>query len=804
MSTKKTIKNTNQATSTQKKNVVSVKAESKKRVLKATKTTHFTTSSTKSVKRVKDEDSSHESRSIDDVNDLDNVDNINDNEENENIEKEELVRAVPKTNHTGGLKDLKKIVEDPEEYARGITVERLVNILQKMSDFYYNEARPLVDDEVYDVMVDVLKERDPNNAYLFQTGVAKTTDKDVDLPFAMPSLDKMKPGDKALIKFFKVHKGPFMFMDKLDGISLQDYKDSKGNDDLFTKKQTGMGTSKKHLMKYLIPKKRQADVPNNTSIRGEMVISRKDFEDVKKIDPSLKNERSVMSGLVNTDKIDSRIADKAQFVTYGILSADTKIGDQLDSLDKIGFKTVWHKEYTLEELKEHDDIDSDDDPTGIKAIEANLKDILAERRAKSEFLTDGLVVTDNSKGYPHTDANPKHSLAFKMNSTTGMKDVIVEEVIWEPTMYSYLQPVVRTKPVILSGNTSCTHFTAHNAKYVYDNKIGKGATIKVVRSGDVIPYIVSVVKPAKKADMPDMKYEWNDTEVDIIVINPSKEISRLINIKRNLHLFRKIRVKFLSEKTMAKLYDAGYESIASIVAAASNKDTEPYNIGGLGEKMITKIYNQIDRAFENVKLQDLMAGSLKFGHGLGATKMRDLLKMYPDVLSMKDDDVDDIEEKIMKVPGFSHNLAGKFATNLKAFSDFLEELRENSDYDLEFKPPKKVVDVKAKTTAKTGTKAKKAVKDNIEDEDMENVENVDENVGDYDMSNQVVVMTGFRSDEINEFVEKHGGRMATSVSGKTTMVVYDKLSNDSTKLTKARDLGIKVMTRQEFETKYGL
>jgi DNA ligase (NAD+) len=732
-----------------------------------------------SVKRIKDEDSSEDKR-----------DNIND----EIVDIDEIVEKDNSAQmNQPGIKDIKKINENPENYARNVSVERLVTILQKMSDYYYSTSRDLVEDDVYDIMVDVLQERDPNNAFLFQTGVEKTTNKDVELPYPMPSLNKIKPGEKPLVKYFKTFKGPYMFMDKLDGISLQDYKNPKGHSDLFTKKQTGMGTSKKHLMKYLIPKKVQDVIPNDTSIRGEMVISKTDFELVKEIDPSLKNERSAMSGLVNTDKIDTRIAEKAQFVTYGILNADTKISEQLENLEGYGLTTVWHQEYTLEELMTHDDIDEDDDD-GFKAIEENLKDILTERRSLSEFLADGIVITDNSKAYPHISENPKHSIAFKMNSTVGMKNVVVEEIIWEPTMYSYLQPVVRTKPIILSGNTSCTHFTAHNAKYVYDNKIGKGTVIKVVRSGDVIPYIVSVVKPAKKADMPEMEYEWNDTAVDIIVINPSNMILRKIKIKRNLHLFKKLGVKFLSEATMAKLYDFGYDSVESIVVAASNKDTEPYNISGLGQKFVTKIYDQIDRAFGKIKLPDLMAGSLKFGQGLGAKKIREIIKMYPNILAMKDYDEDDIKENILKVPGFSNNLAGKFARNLKSFCEFLDELRENSDYDLSFKPPKKETVIKS--SGKSGLK--KVKKDDVSGEKSE------DDVGDYDMSKEVVVITGFRNDNINEFIEKNGGRMGSSISGKTTLVVYANEEKSFAKLQKAKDLGIKLMTRIEFENKYDI
>ena len=75
---------------------------------------------------------------------------------NVNIENNDITTKI---NQTGGLKDIKKINDDPEAYAREITIDRLVTILQKMSDYYYAKERPLVEDEIYDIMIDVLKEQ---------------------------------------------------------------------------------------------------------------------------------------------------------------------------------------------------------------------------------------------------------------------------------------------------------------------------------------------------------------------------------------------------------------------------------------------------------------------------------------------------------------------------------------------------------------------------------------------------------------------------------------------------------------------
>ena len=54
---------------------------------------------------------------------------------------------------------------DPEKYANSLSIEKLVKLLTKFSDSYYNSGKSLVSDNVYDTMFDVLKERDPQNKY---------------------------------------------------------------------------------------------------------------------------------------------------------------------------------------------------------------------------------------------------------------------------------------------------------------------------------------------------------------------------------------------------------------------------------------------------------------------------------------------------------------------------------------------------------------------------------------------------------------------------------------------------------------
>ena len=674
------------------------------------------------------------------------------------------------------MKRLDQMTRDPEAYCAKLSVDQLVRALQKLSDAYYQGAEPLVDDQTYDRLVDCLKLRAPTNPYLFQTGVSKPSATDILLPHSMPSLDKIKPNDKSFVKWFASHPGPYVCMDKLDGISVQLYKDEHGQVDLFTKKQTNMGTSKKYMLEYLVGRKILDRIPSNTSVRGEVVISNANFAKLQKLELGYKNPRSAMAGLMNTDKLDRRIAKMAEFVVYGILSPRYTLADQLQKLSNWGFGVVWH---TVIRTQTDTVIRTQTD-----TMQDQLHQMLETRKATSPYLIDGIVVADDSTTYPHTPDNPKHAMAFKTNSQNTMKNATVVRVIWEPTMYGYLQPVVQIEPIVLEGSVTVTYVTAHNARYIEDNRIGVGTIIRIVRSGDVIPYIVEVIRPTEPA-MPTIKYMWNDTNVEIIAVDPPADILAQIRIKQTMHFFKKIGVKYLSQGIVTKLYATGYVDGLAIIRQATAQNKDLYLISGLGEKMVTKIYNQIDTALARVGLAELMGGSLCFGRGIGVRKIKEILAVYPEILGWAHDTRDQIMDKVLQVSGFSDNLAGKFAERFAEFYQWYQGLRgaTNVGFSFDRKPSKKV---SSKVSSKSG------IEPRVEPSNH--------------MAGQKVVMSGFRSTMISDWIEQNGGKVASSVSKKTTMVLCtDEMAepmSNSSKVQKARELGILVIGRSEFERKY--
>ena len=183
--------------------------------------------------------------------------------------------------------NIEKLTENPKKYANSLLVTELVGLLEYLSDAYYNTNESLVSDKDYDLLIEILRVRDPKNKYLDNVGMKiKGTKEIVKLPFEMGSLSKIKPGNEELNKWMKKYKGSYFLSDKEDGVSAQIYKNQNGEIFMYTRGDGIDGQNISHLLKYIVSKDTIKSIPNGTSIRGELIISKKNF---KKIEKTMKN-----------------------------------------------------------------------------------------------------------------------------------------------------------------------------------------------------------------------------------------------------------------------------------------------------------------------------------------------------------------------------------------------------------------------------------------------------------------------------------------------------------------------------------
>jgi DNA ligase (NAD+) len=633
--------------------------------------------------------------------------------------------------------EVNKILEDPLNYANKISVDKLVETLKELSESYYNTNVSLVPDDIYDILRSVLIKRDPDNKFLKQVGAPIGTKNKVKLPYPMFSLDKIKPSTDALDTWKKQFKGPYVLSDKLDGVSAMLYK-NKGEIKMFTRGDGTYGQDITHLLNYFVTKEQKSKLPTTVAIRGELIITKSNF---KKVADQFKNARNAVAGLVNAKHYSTELAKLTDFVAYAVLGGDTQ-ENQMKDLEKWKLNVVTYivkKDITNDQLSKY----------------------LVERRTSNAYEIDGIVVVDSSKVYKLESGNPDYAFAFKAVLTDQIVEATIVDIIWQASKYGYLKPRIQITPVDVSGVT-IEYATAFNAKYVQDNKLGPGAVIKLVRSGDVIPYIMEVIKPAAngKAKMPTIPFKWTDTNVDIIVQDVHGEAKSIITIKQLAHFFSVMDVKYISEGLVKKLVDNGYDTVIKII------DADPkalVKIEGLGLKTVTKILDGIKESLANSTMAQLMHASGKFGRGLGIKNFNLILKEYPNIVT-DNTDKKTMKDKILELQGFEETRTNQFVDNFDDFKKFFEGLAL-------------VVDLShLKKTVKKDTK--KAGK----------------------LQDMKIVFTGFRDPELEKDVITEGGSVSGSVSKNTDIVVYK--GTDSSKYQKAKELNITLMTPEEFKEKY--
>lgn len=653
---------------------------------------------------------------------------------------------------------IKLVKNNYVKYSKTFTTDELVKILKKLSDNYYNTGETIVDDVTYDSLKDLLEEMDPDNPFLEEVGAPiKGTKNKIQLPYEMGSLSKIKPESGNLEKFADKYPGPYVISDKLDGASIQLYKNQEGVVCLYSRGNGKIGQDITHLMKFIIKQSVLDSIPNNTSIRGELIISKKNFSSISSY---MKNARNAVAGLVNSKTVDVKIGKITQMVTYAVLYPKYKQSEQFKLLEKWGLDVVPHK--------------------SVKALDCDdMQAYLLERKDNSKFEMDGLVCVDDSKAYSESGKYPDHAFAFKMllNDQTAIADVV--DIEWDVSMDGYIKPRVKIDPINLSG-TTITFATGFNAKFINDNKLGPGARIKIVRSGDVIPYILKVTKPSTsgKPSMPKIKYEWNETKIDIIADSNDKTALKAMTLKLLIHFFSKMGIKYLGEGILLKFVDSGLDSVVKIISA---KKTDFVNMDGVGDKMLKKIYNEINRAFEEVELSVFMGASHKFGRGLGIRKLEEVLAVYPNIMKEKWTKTELIEN-IQKVSGFAEKTATLFADNFQQFKKFYNEIS-------------KVVDLSRFEEVQNTNSANST----------NSADSTDSDKPAKLFENDKIVFTGFRDNALEKIIKLNGGKVSTSVSSNTTILVHaDNADTSSSKFTKALKLKTKIMSITEFKKKYNI
>lgn len=609
----------------------------------------------------------------------------------------------------------------------------LLSMLHKANEVYRNLGPNnvlLMSDNQYDILEEYMKKKYPKNKGLGKIGAPVERNK-VKLPYHMASMDKIKPDTAALPVWKSKYTGPYVISCKLDGVSGL-YSTENGVNKLYTRGDGTVGQDISHFLPYL-----KLPVVENTVVRGEFIMAKSVFN--AKYKDQFANPRNLIAGTINRLTVNDVVYD-ITFVTYEVLVPSLLPSEQMKYLEDKKFATVRNSM--------RDDITND-----------ALSSLLVQWRGDYEYEIDGVIVT-NDQIYPRKSGNPDHSFAFKMVLSDQMAETHVLDVHWTASKDGYLKPRVQIEPVHLSG-VKIEYATGFNGAFIKNNRIGIGALINIIRSGDVIPYIKEVITPAENGKMPDVPYIWNASEVDVML--EDKDTDMGVMEKNITGFFRGIGVDGLSEGNIKRIMEAGFDTVATILRMTPENFL---TIDGFKEKMATKIHSGIETRIKEASLATLMAASNMFGRGFSTKKIGLILDEYPDIL-VSSESIDEKKRKLSEVKGMASKTADNFVDNIPKFNGFLQET--GLGWKLE-------VNAAALSTPRA------------------NPEHI--------LYQKSIVMSGSRDKELETILGEIGALLGSTVTSKTYVVVTPDVHSTSSKLVQARKLSIPIMSPTEFRTKY--
>lgn len=629
------------------------------------------------------------------------------------------------------IKDIRK---DIFKVGQEIPIDILELFLEKASESYYQSGNPLITDSEFDILLDFLRERNPKAPFLKQVGAPLGKDR-VTLDYYLGSMDKIKPPSPKLKNWLKKYSGPFIMSEKLDGISgLVIYNNNKVT--MFTRGTATEGMNITKLLKYLnlpeyveIEKKvSKKGKKNLLAVRGEIIMKKDTFE--KKYSKKFKNARNMTSGIVNSKTLTPSLAKDLDFVVYEVIDPFDKFENQFKLIKDLGFISVFYqkeKEISYEILNQ----------------------VLKNRKTNSKYEIDGIIVTNTEKHKRQVNKNPEYAFAFKDLLEDQTRQVKVTGIEWNISKSGSINPVVLIESTELGGVT-ISRVSAFNAKYIKDNKLGKNSIIEISRSGDVIPYILKVIKPTK-AEMPDLPFRWSDSGVDIIIEGETEEQ----DIKKIYFFFKTLDVKGFGMRLIEKLYQNGFSTIEKILTMTIEDFLKLPNVK---EKSANNFSKEISNLKEKeIKLDQFILATNALGDNFGSRKAKVLLENIPTFINTKPS-----LEKLKEIEGFEEKTGKLILENYDNFKKIYQKLSKL---------------LKIVTETKTKISNKKLKYENW-------------------------VLSGFRDKELQEKIENMGGKVGNTISGNTDiLVVKDKsvIDNPTGKVKKALEKGIKIIVKDNIE-----
>lgn len=630
----------------------------------------------------------------------------------------------------------------------------------------YREGNPQISDVDYDHMVETLRVNSPEDEFFKKGIVEEATDRMEPLPVPMYSLEKIKTIKdfrKWLQKMFAAGCKEIVATPKFDGISLVVDEDDKR---AWTRGDGVEGQlSTKHFDRMFNGEGEHPE-PHLMHTWGEAIMKKKTFAHLKdsQADFAYKNARNMVAGIFNSpDGWNNRFMANVDFVRYG----SDLTGDKSSVLEEL--KRTFHNvtpfvSFYIEEIMELDDEEMN------LLLDEELHD-----RFDAEYKIDGVVIEVDEESVREQlgrlpNGNPAYAIAFKKEEWCDVYQTKVISIEKGVGKTGVLNPVIIIEPVEINGAT-VSRATAYNAAYLIDQHICEGAFIEVTRGGDVIPKHLKTIEYNENAytDMMDdlvicpscgEPLKWNETNVDLVCTNDKcKEMV----ISEMVYFFRTMGCEQFEEPTIRRLYNFGYRSVETILESHVAEFQKL-----LGKAKGKTVYDQIQKVLtEGVPMARYMTALNIFdGKIAEATCQKIFDAANPEMVERVKTvsyEIGSIAEatylakSLEQVNGVGEILARSFVKGLI-------KLQHIGIYP--------GVNITYVQTPKTAPLAENAM---------------------------VVCMTGFRDKEMEVQLNKLGHRVVDGVTRECNVLVVADLNSNSSKMKKAKEKGLRIVTREDFE-----
>lgn len=638
-------------------------------------------------------------------------------------------------------------------------IKELVDTLNKAAKVYYSGTDEIMSNLEYDRLYDELKALEdetgivlagsPTHKVGYET-LSELPKEEHERP--MLSLDKTKSVEE-LAAFAGTHKSLLSW--KLDGLTVVvTYRDGE----LYKAVTRGNG----YVGEVITPNAKvfvnlPAKIPykGELVIRGEAIITYSDFErinrSIEEDENKYKNPRNLCSGSVR--QLNNRITAErnVRLIAFALIRADgVDFGNsrqkQFEWLKGQGFEVV---EYKIV-----------DETSVADAVEYFSKAI-----TDNDFPSDGLVLLYDDIAYGEslgtTAKFPRNAIAFKWADEMALTRLKCVE--WSASRTGLINPVAVFEPVELEG-TTVSRASVHNVSIVRELKLGYNDEIKVYKANMIIPQIAENITGSATIEIPKVCpvcggptgiKKANDTE-SLYCMNPDCQAK---HIKRFEHFVSRnaLNIDGISSQTLEKFIDRGFIKNYTDLYHLNNYEDEIVGMDGFGRKSYDNIIESVEKS-RTVTL-DHVIYALGIG-GIGLANAR-LVSRH---CNEDPETVADITiEELMSIDGIGDVLAQSF----REYFDDVNNRRLYNELLAELKLQKEVRDTSSQVAGKT-----------------------------FVITGSVNHFTN--RDELKAFIETLGGKTTGSVSAKTDYLINNDVTSNSSKNKKARELGIPVISEEEF------